>query len=214
MGTVQPYLVTLRDGPAVTIRSALADDAAAVVAAAKRIFAQSDTVLTQTDEFTMTVDDEAAFLGKRAESATGLFVIAEVARPAGAGLHHEQELRTPAPEELATRIIAIAGLDPAARRRAMHNVTLGIMVDSAWHRKGVGDAMMEVLMRWARGNPAVRRVQLEVVASNAHAVRLYERHGFVTEGRRRGVFQRQPGVYEDDLIMACDVTGGAVDGGP
>lgn len=185
MGIVVATTATLRDGSTVTIRSALAEDAAAVIDAAKRIFAQSDTVLTQADEFTMTVEDEAAFLAKRAESATGLFVIAEAS---------------------GTGIIAIAGLDPAARRRAMHNVTLGIMVDRAWHRRGVGDAVMNTLMAWARANAAVRRVQLEVVASNAHAVRLYERHGFVTEGRRRGVFQRQPEVFEDDLIMACDVS--------
>lgn len=198
MGIVQPHRITLRDGAAVTIRSALAEDAAAVVEAAKRIFGQTDMVLTQADEFTISVEDEAALLAKRAESATGLYVIAEVHGPEAHATPH-------GPEGRATRIIGIAGMDPAARKRAMHNVTLGIMVDSAWHRKGVGDAMMEVLMRWARGNPAVRRVQLEVVATNAHAVRLYERHGFVTEGRRRGVFQRQPGVFEDDLIMACDV---------
>lgn len=185
MGLLTQKDTVLCTGEAVTIRSALAPDAAAVIDAAKRIFAQSDTVLTQADEFTMTVEDEAAFLAKRAESVTGLFVIAEAS---------------------GTGIIAIAGLDPAARRRAMHNVTLGIMVDASWHRRGVGDAVMTTLMAWARANAAVRRVQLEVVASNAHALRLYERHGFVTEGRRRGVFQRQPGVFEDDLIMACDVS--------
>ncbi len=151
------------------------------------------------------MEDEEALLAKRAESATGVYVIAEV----GAISHGpEAHAKLHGPEGRATKIIAIAGLDPASRRRAMHNVTLGIMVDSAWHKRGVGDAMMAALMGWARTNPAVRRVQLEVVASNAHAVRLYERHGFVTEGRRRGVFQRQPGVFEDDLIMACDVAGG------
>lgn len=91
-----------------------------------------------------------------------------------------------------TKIIAIAGLDPASRRRAMHNVTLGIMVDSTWHKRGVGDAMMAALVAGARANPAVRRVQLEVVASNTHAI-CPAAKAFVTEGRRRGVFQRQPG---------------------
>ncbi|HEX2837304.1 MAG TPA: GNAT family N-acetyltransferase [Phycisphaerales bacterium] len=196
MGIVQPSPVTLRDGSTVTIRSALAEDAAAVIDAAKRIFGQTDMVLTQPDEFTISVEDEEALLGKRAESATGLYVIAEVSATSHG------------PEGRATKIIAIAGLDPASRRRVMHNVTLGIMVDSVWHKRGVGDAMMAALMGWARANSAVRRVQLEVVASNAHAVRLYARHGFVTEGRRRGVFQRQPGVFEDDLIMACDVAAG------
>jgi RimJ/RimL family protein N-acetyltransferase len=204
VGTIPPTPVTLRDGSAVTLRSALPPDAPAVIDAAKRIFAQTDTVLTQADEFTTGVEEEAAFLTKRAESETGLFVVARLSE---AGVGDQPHPRTPGSPSRATHdtIIAIAGLDPAARRRAMHNVTLGIMVDSAWQGRGVGDAMMSTLMAWARANPAVRRVQLEVVASNTHAVRLYERHGFVTEGRRRAVFQRQQGVFEDDLIMAADV---------
>lgn len=199
MGIIASQLHALRDGSAITIRSALADDAADVIAAAKRIFAQTDTVLTQADEFTLSVEDEAKFLAGRAESKHGVFVIAVAHGPEAHATCH-------GPEGRATQIIGIAGLDPAARRRAMHNVTLGIMVDSAWHRRGVGDALMGTLMAWARANPLLRRVQLEVVATNTHAVRLYERHGFVTEGLRRGVFQRQPGVFEDDLIMAADVS--------
>jgi ribosomal protein S18 acetylase RimI-like enzyme len=203
MGILAKHVLALRNETVVTIRSALAEDAAAVIDAAKRIFAQTDMVLTQPDEFTITVEEEAALLAKRAESPTGLYVIALTAAPppprGGGGEPSEPG------EAAAPRVIAIAGLDPASRKRAAHAVTLGIMVDSAWHRRGVGDALMTALMAYARTNPHIRRVQLEVVASNAHAVRLYERHGFVTEGRRRAVFQRQPGVFEDDLIMAADV---------
>ncbi|MFO0830554.1 MAG: GNAT family N-acetyltransferase [Phycisphaerales bacterium] len=194
MGMLQTVPVTLPDGVAITLRSAQPADAGAVVLAARRMFAQSDTVLTQADEFTMTVDEESAFLATRGQSVTGLFVIAEAGGP-GCG----------EAGGAAERIIGIGGLDPAHRRRAAHNVTLGLMVDIAWQRRGVGGALMWAMMGWARANPAVRRVQLEVVASNTHAVRLYERHGFVTEGRRRGCFQRQPGVFEDDLIMGADV---------
>ncbi len=185
MGILVPQTCCLRDGSTIMLRSALAVDAARVVDAAKRIFASTDMVLTQPDEFTFTVEEEAAMLTKRADSLHGLYVIAEDAQ---------------------FDIIAIAGLDPMHRRRALHNVNLGIMVDEAWRGKGVGDALMSALMNWARANPHVRRVQLEVVATNHGAIRLYERHGFVTEGRRVACFQRQPGVFEDDLIMACDVT--------
>ncbi len=192
MGTIPASQATLRTGEVITLRSALSADAAAVLPGAKRIFGQSDTVLTQADEFTMTVEEEAKFLTTRAESPYGLFVLA-LAGPVSA---------TPLDP---SRIIGIGGLDPMHRRRALHNVNLGLMVDSAWHGKGVGDALMTALMAWARANPLIRRVQLEVVATNPRAIRLYERHGFVTEGRRKGCFQRQPGVFEDDLIMAADV---------
>ena len=173
-------------------------DADRVRDAALAIFGSTDMVLTQPDEFTVTVEEEAAILASRAGSATGLYLIAEV--DGGNAL-----------EERATRgatIIAIAGLDPMVKRRAAHNVNLGIMVAPEWRGRGVGDALMGAVMAWARANPHIRRVQLEVVATNPGAIRLYERHGFVTEGRRIACFQRVPGVFEDDLIMACDVSFG------
>lgn len=47
----------------------------------------------------------------------------------------------------------------------------------------------------------MERIELEVFASNARAIRLYERLGFVTEGVKRGA-RKLDGVYEDNVLMA------------
>jgi RimJ/RimL family protein N-acetyltransferase len=188
MGLLSPIRATLRDGAVVAIRSAAASDAARVIAASKLIFAQTDLVLTQPDEFVMTAETEEAFLLEQAESRTALFVIAEAAGAQGAA-----------------EIVGISNLMAMKRRRAGHCVGLGIMVHEAWRGRGVGDAMMGAMMAWARANEHIRRVQLEVITSNTRAVELYQRHGFVIEGRRVGCFQRVAGVYEDDYIMAAHV---------
>lgn len=45
------------------------------------------------------------------------------------------------------------------------------------------------------------RVELEVFASNTAAIALYEKLGFVVEGRKSRA-RKVDGAYDDDLIMA------------
>jgi ribosomal protein S18 acetylase RimI-like enzyme len=44
---------------------------------------------------------------------------------------------------------------------------------------GVGDALIAAIVDWARRNGA-RRIALDVMSANDHALHLYERHGFRT----------------------------------
>jgi len=46
----------------------------------------------------------------------------------------------------------------------------------------------------------IERVELEVFAGNDRARRLYERHGFVVEGVRRGA-RKLDGRREDVIVM-------------
>jgi ribosomal protein S18 acetylase RimI-like enzyme len=60
-------------------------------------------------------------------------------------------------------------------------------------------------LEWAKEQGYIRRVQLEVIARNTGAIRLYERLGFETEGVRRNAYRLtdeadQP--FQDSLIMA------------
>jgi len=74
------------------------------------------------------------------------------------------------------------------------------------HRdRGVGYLLMtHVLREGARAG--ARRATLEVRASNAPALRLYERLGFVIEGRRRAYYSNP---VEDALILWCHDLGAA-----
>lgn len=86
----------------------------------------------------------------------------------------------------------------AGKRR--HVGVIGIAVHDGFQRRGIGQALMEALLDLADTCLSLVRVELEVFASNARAIRLYERLGFEHEGRkRRGVIRR--GQYEDVLAM-------------
>ena len=70
-----------------------------------------------------------------------------------------------------------------------------VAVLPAFRRQGVAGALIAELLRSAEG---LSFVTLEVRASNAAAIALYEKYGFEPVGTRRG-FYRQP--VEDALLM-------------
>lgn len=100
------------------------------------------------------------------------------------------------------QVVGNAGLHPAgAALRRRHVMSLGIGVHPDAQRQGVGQALMAALCDWADRWGQVLRTELTVFADNAHAIRLYQRHGFVQEGLHCGYALRD-GQYADVLSMA------------
>lgn len=98
--------------------------------------------------------------------------------------------------------IGLAGLHSVGHSvRRRHAMMLGITVARTAQGQGVGQALMTALLDYADNWAQVLRIELTVFHDNARAIRLYERHGFVHEGRARAYAMRN-GVYEDVLAMA------------
>jgi putative acetyltransferase len=81
-----------------------------------------------------------------------------------------------------------------------HVADLGLMVAKDARRQGVGLALMEAAVEWARVS-GVRKLELHVFPWNEPAVNLYERFGFEREGLRKGHYQRA-GEDVDAILMA------------
>jgi L-phenylalanine/L-methionine N-acetyltransferase len=99
------------------------------------------------------------------------------------------------------QLAGLAGVFPdkgGLRRR--HVLHLGISVAVPFHGQGVGSALMSGLLDYADNWANCLRVELEVFADNAAAIAMYERHGFVLEGRKRCDSLRH-GVYTDSVTM-------------
>lgn len=102
----------------------------------------------------------------------------------------------------APQVVGTAGLHPtSAAQRRRHAMNLGIAVHPDGQGQGVGHALVGALCDWADQWGQVLRIELTVFVDNARAIRLYERHGFVREGRHRGYALRH-GRYTDVLSMA------------
>lgn len=76
---------------------------------------------------------------------------------------------------------------------------LNIVVDRAWHGKGLGRAMLAALYHECRQRRAAC-VWLEVRPTNAPARALYVREGFEQVGLRKGYYPAEAG-REDALVM-------------
>ncbi len=124
--------------------------------------------------------------------------------------HWRKKLEANATAEESLNLVAVAkseiigsgGLFPLAwtpRRR--HVAGLGLSVAKGWQRRGVGTELMRRLLDYADKWVGYLRLELTVYTDNKHAVRLYEKFGFVTEGTNRA-FALRDGVLIDAFAMA------------
>jgi diaminopimelate decarboxylase len=81
-----------------------------------------------------------------------------------------------------------------------HVATLGIAVAADRRSLGIGSALMAEAIRWGR-SVGVEKLMLSVYPTNAAAIALYRRFGFVDEGRLVRHSRKSYG-YEDEVLMA------------
>jgi putative acetyltransferase len=93
------------------------------------------------------------------------------------------------------------GRDP--HPASTHVADVGLMVAADARRQGVGTAMLQAAIDWAR-SAGVRKVELHVFPWNEAAIRLYEAFGFEREGFRKGHYRRG-NEYVDAILMAYAV---------
>ena len=98
------------------------------------------------------------------------------------------------------QVVGSASLAVFPRPRRAHAGEIGLAVDERHQGQGVGTALLRELLVLADRWLGLRRVELTVSAGNTHAIRLYERFGFVVEGRLRE-YSLTDGQYTDVLVM-------------
>ncbi|NLF34694.1 MAG: ribosomal protein S18-alanine N-acetyltransferase [Clostridiales bacterium] len=94
-------------------------------------------------------------------------------------------------------VLGYAGMRAVAGEGYLHNVA----VAASARRQGVADALIGALCRHGRAGLAF--LTLEVRASNAAAVALYEKHGFAVVGRRKNYYDAP---RQDALLMTLEFT--------
>jgi ribosomal protein S18 acetylase RimI-like enzyme len=81
-----------------------------------------------------------------------------------------------------------------------HRGSLGMGLLASHRRRGLGGRLLAAVLAESR-SLGVTRVELQVFRSNAVAVRLYERQGFVVEGQQKRA--RVLDGVADDIVLMC-----------
>ncbi len=170
-----PRYVTLKDGRAALIRRAEPTDAEALLDAVNEVGAEQVYIMTERIRYT--VAEEADMLRKLDPQRT-LFLVAIVDR----------------------KLVGSADIERGRQSKNAHTASLGISLRKTVRGQGLGRAMMEELLRWAK-EERVRKVTLSVFATNESALALYRQLGFTEEARLRGqvILSGRP---VDEVVMA------------
>jgi putative acetyltransferase len=100
-----------------------------------------------------------------------------------------------------TSLVGCAAITIPVAVRRRHVGEIGLVVHDAWHRRGIGSALLRSVLELADRWFNLTRVELTVYADNLPAIALYEKHGFVREGRL-GRYAFRDGAFVDAYTMA------------
>lgn len=99
-------------------------------------------------------------------------------------------------------MVGHAFLEPHKLAVTAHVVILTIAVHEGYQGMGIGKMLMQQLIEWAGYQPNIEKIELQVRSSNTRALMLYERLGFVEEGRKTKRLKYGANDYQDDIYMA------------
>jgi RimJ/RimL family protein N-acetyltransferase len=98
------------------------------------------------------------------------------------------------------RIVGRLSLSRDSHPASRHVADLGLMVAASHRRQGVGTALLDEAVAWARESD-VRKLELHVFPWNEPALGLYESFGFEREGYRKRHYERGEELV-DAILMA------------
>ena len=165
----------LKDGRVVTIRLAVPDDARAITDFVNTVGREKQFVLRE--RATWTLDEERVTLAAADGKDSAFFV-----------------------GEIEGRISALLNIARGRWPKNYHVAEFGMACLPDSRRIGLGTAVLSRALEWA-SSVGIRKVNLEVFASNQPALDLYRKMGFEEEGRRQREFLID-GSLVDGILMA------------
>ena len=147
------------------IREAEPDDAAELVTFLNRVSLETDFTSLDREGILLTDAEMELFLDKQARSENQITLLAL----------------------LNDEIAGLVNITADQRKRVRHIGDLFIVIGKKYWNNGLGSLLLEEVIEWAQASGILRRLQLTVQTRNQAAVHLYQKNGFVIEGRQNAV---------------------------
>lgn len=169
------HTVILRNGLVATIRRAREADAETLLANVNEIGAEG--VYIHTERLENSLDQERAWIAAF-DGRTSVLLVPEIDG----------------------RVVGQADVRRGQQVKNAHVAQLGIALRKEVRGLGLGKALMDASIDWAR-SIGIRKLCLTVFGTNRRAIALYQRVGFEEEARLKGQVILQ-GVPVDEVLMA------------
>lgn len=153
--------ITLKDGKICLLRNAKSSDANHILENSKKVHAETDFLLSYSDEKGFSVNEELEFLSQKERSSSEVQICSI----------------------MDDKIIGLAGIAAIGlSEKIRHRAELGISIEQAFWGLGIGRALTEACIECAK-SAGYRQLELEVVADNRKAISMYKKLDFEEYGR-------------------------------
>ena len=161
------------------IREAEPGDAVELVTFLNRVSLETDFTSLDKEGILLTDTEMELFLDKQARSENQITLLAL----------------------LNDEIAGLVNITADQRKRVRHIGDLFIVVGKKYWNNGLGNLLLEEVIEWVQASGILRRLQLTVQTRNQAAVYLYQKHGFVIEGRQERGAYIEEGEFVDVYLM-------------
>ncbi|WP_243291772.1 GNAT family N-acetyltransferase [Bacillus sp. FJAT-47783] len=161
------------------IRTVRIEDAEAVLDIQREVIKEKDYFIAVSEEFNKTVKEQQEWIKKIIE--------------------HDRETMYVA--EMNGKVVGWIVFRSQERKRMHHTGSIAIMLQKDYRNRGIGKLLIEEILSWAAQHPVIEKVSLGTFSSNTRAIELYNKLGFVEEGRKVKEFKINEDEYVDDVLM-------------
>lgn len=172
----------LKNQKTVTIRQANSEDAKKLLNCIKTYVPQSDYIPKLEQEIKLTIEQAKEWIYSFLTNENSVLLIAE----------YENEI--------------IGNIDLTGNRRKImeHTAVIGMGMLKEWRNSGLGTALLKVAIEWAKENPTLELLWLQVYTDNKLGLGLYRKMGFEENGIMKNFFKHDE-KYFDNLTMTMNV---------
>ncbi len=166
------------NGKELLLRNATEEDAQMLLDGLKQVSGETRFLLKESEEITLTIEQEKEFIKNNNESDTNVFLIGF----------------------LDGAYVGNCSLMGKTLLRQKHRASMGIALKQRFTGVGIGTAMMEKIIALAT-EMGYEQLELEVVANNERAIHLYKKMGFEIYGTFPSTMKYLDGTYADEHWM-------------
>ncbi len=102
------------------------------------------------------------------------------------------------------KVVGWCDIIPKSNEGFTHVGILGMGLLSEYRNQGIGSRLLEKAIEHSVKKNGIEKIELEVYESNANAIKLYEKFGFVHEGKRIKS-RKLDGIYDNLVMMGKEI---------